>query len=63
MQSRIPVIRPRFPVDHTGIRRIFEGRLDRRRAFLASGPYTHNVRRHSGPAGPGPLIDHPINIV
>ncbi|KLT41909.1 DUF21-domain-containing protein [Cutaneotrichosporon oleaginosum] len=34
MQSRIPVIRPRFPIDHSGVRRIFEGRFNRRRAFV-----------------------------
>ncbi|BEI83717.1 hypothetical protein CcaverHIS002_0403210 [Cutaneotrichosporon cavernicola] len=44
MQSRIPVIRPRYPIDHSGIRRIFEGRFNRRRAFLQSAPRTPNTQ-------------------
>lgn len=60
MQTRIPVIRPRYPTD-SGIRRIFEGRSNLRRALFASGSYNHVAghsqgQGHNGHHGhPGPM--------
>jgi metal transporter CNNM len=59
MQSRIPVIRPRYPVDHSGIRRIFEGRFNRRRAFLQSAACAPTAQT----SATGRLIDHPDDFV
>ncbi|GMK58942.1 hypothetical protein CspeluHIS016_0603840 [Cutaneotrichosporon spelunceum] len=59
MQSRIPVIRPRYPIHQSGIRRIFEGRLNHRRMLLQSTPHTPS----SQPAATGRLVDIPSEYV
>ncbi|KAL1409912.1 cell agglutination protein Mam3 [Vanrija albida] len=67
VHSRIPVIRPRYHSESpAGLRRIFEGRVARRRALLG-GVGASSASLSQGVHAPAPsiasLIDHPANNV
>ncbi|RSH84636.1 uncharacterized protein EHS24_006160 [Apiotrichum porosum] len=66
IHSRIPVVRPRHHAEHTvGLRRIFEGRVARRRAALlngASAPAPSSTPAQVGSPAVRSLIDYPSNV-